>query len=90
LDRALILYLPTIPKHKRQDEETFWSTFEQTSPQIPARWTQFSFYRLLGYAGALNLPRSPKSHPLPEGVWYEEPGRGHHLGGERMCRCRAG
>jgi hypothetical protein len=34
LDRALILYLPTIPKHKRQDEETFWGTFEQASPQI--------------------------------------------------------
>jgi hypothetical protein len=30
-----------------------------------ARWTQFSFYRLLGYAGALNLPSSPKSNPLP-------------------------
>jgi hypothetical protein len=31
---------------------------------LPARWTQFSFYRLLGYAGVLNLPSSPKSNPL--------------------------
>src|SRR5438093_2585208 len=30
------------------------------------RWTQFSFYRLLGYAGALNLHSSPKSNPLPQ------------------------
>jgi hypothetical protein len=34
LDRALILYLPTIPEDKRQDEKTFWQAFEAQQPQI--------------------------------------------------------
>jgi hypothetical protein len=34
LDRALILYLPTIPEAKRQDEKAFWHTFEQARPTI--------------------------------------------------------
>jgi hypothetical protein len=34
LDRAVTLYLPTIPEDKRQDEKDFWHTFEQTRPQI--------------------------------------------------------
>jgi hypothetical protein len=34
LDRALILYLPTLPEDKRQDEKTFWGDFEAQRPQI--------------------------------------------------------
>jgi hypothetical protein len=34
LDRALILYLPTIPEAKRQDEKAFWQAFEQARPPI--------------------------------------------------------
>jgi hypothetical protein len=34
LDRALILYLPTIPEAKRQDEKAFWQAFEQARPTI--------------------------------------------------------
>jgi hypothetical protein len=34
LDRALILYLPTILEDKRQDEKTFWQAFETHQPQI--------------------------------------------------------
>jgi hypothetical protein len=34
LDRALILYLPTIPEDKRQDEKAFWQAFEAHQPQI--------------------------------------------------------
>jgi hypothetical protein len=34
LDRAILLYLPTIPEHKRQDETVFWQQFAQAQPQI--------------------------------------------------------
>jgi hypothetical protein len=34
LDRAIILYLPTIPEDQRQDEKEFWAEFEQARPQI--------------------------------------------------------
>lgn len=34
LDRAITLYLPTIPDDRRQDEKDFWRTFEQARPQI--------------------------------------------------------
>jgi hypothetical protein len=34
LDRAITLYLPTIPDHERQDETAFWQEFEQARPQI--------------------------------------------------------
>jgi hypothetical protein len=34
LDRAIILYLPTIPDDQRQDEKVFWGEFEQARPQI--------------------------------------------------------
>lgn len=34
LDRAITLYLPTIPDDKRQDEKVFWQAFEQARPQI--------------------------------------------------------
>jgi hypothetical protein len=34
LDRALILYLPTMPEDKRQVEKVFWEKFEQARPQI--------------------------------------------------------
>jgi hypothetical protein len=34
LDRALILYLPTIPEAKRQDEKAFRQAFEQARPTI--------------------------------------------------------
>ena len=34
LDRALILYLPTIPEEQRQDEKAFWQVFEQARPAI--------------------------------------------------------
>jgi hypothetical protein len=34
LDRALILYLPTIPEAKRQDEQAFRQAFEQVRPTI--------------------------------------------------------
>jgi hypothetical protein len=34
LDRAILLYLPTIPEEKRQDEQAFWQAFEQARPHI--------------------------------------------------------
>ena len=34
LDRAITLYLPTIPEDQRQDEKVFWEEFEQARPQI--------------------------------------------------------
>src|SRR5262245_43306699 len=34
LDRAITLYLPTIPEEQRQDEQDFWQAFEQARPQI--------------------------------------------------------
>ncbi len=34
LSRAIILYLPTIAEDKRQDEETYWHTFEAAQPKI--------------------------------------------------------
>lgn len=34
LDRAIILYLPTIPDDRRKDEKVFWREFEQARPQI--------------------------------------------------------
>lgn len=34
LDRALVLYLPTIPDDKRQHEKAFWQAFEEARPQI--------------------------------------------------------
>jgi hypothetical protein len=34
LDRAITLYLPTIPEEQRQDEKVFWEAFEQARPQI--------------------------------------------------------
>jgi hypothetical protein len=34
LDRAITLYLPTIPEEQRQEEQVFWREFEQASPQI--------------------------------------------------------
>jgi hypothetical protein len=34
LDRAIPLYLPTIPEEQRKDEQVFWQEFEQASPQI--------------------------------------------------------
>jgi hypothetical protein len=34
LDRAITLYLPTIPADQRQDEQVFWQAFEQARPQI--------------------------------------------------------
>ena len=34
LDRAVTLYLPTIPEDQRKDEKEFWEKFEQASPQI--------------------------------------------------------
>jgi hypothetical protein len=34
LDRALIVYLPVLPEHKRQGERVFWETFERERPQI--------------------------------------------------------
>jgi len=34
LDRAITLYLPTIPDDQRQDEHIFWQEFEQARPQI--------------------------------------------------------
>jgi hypothetical protein len=34
LDRALVLYLPTIPEEQRQDEQAFWETFTQAHPLI--------------------------------------------------------
>jgi hypothetical protein len=33
LDRAITLYLPTIPEEQRQDEKVFWEAFEQARPQ---------------------------------------------------------
>ena len=34
LDRALILYLPSIPEHKRESESKFWSDFEAARPTL--------------------------------------------------------
>jgi hypothetical protein len=34
LDRAITLYLPTIPEEQRQDEKVFWKAFEQARPEI--------------------------------------------------------
>ena len=34
LDRAITLYLPTIPEDQRKDEKVFWEEFEQARPQI--------------------------------------------------------
>ena len=34
LDRAILLRLPTIPEHLRQEESKFWSKFEADRPQI--------------------------------------------------------
>jgi hypothetical protein len=34
LDRAIVLYLPTIPEDTRQDEEAFWQAFAQAHPRI--------------------------------------------------------
>jgi hypothetical protein len=34
LDRAITLYLSTIPEDQRQDEKVFWEEFEQARPQI--------------------------------------------------------
>ncbi len=34
LDRAILLYLPTIPKAQRQDETSFWRAFETARPRI--------------------------------------------------------
>jgi hypothetical protein len=34
LDRAIALYLPTIPEDQRKDEKVFWEEFEQVRPQI--------------------------------------------------------
>lgn len=34
LDRAIPLYLPTIPEDQRKDEQEFWAEFEQARPQI--------------------------------------------------------
>jgi hypothetical protein len=34
LDRAITLYLPTIPEEQRKDEKVFWEEFEQARPQI--------------------------------------------------------
>ena len=34
LDRAITLYLPTIPEKQRKDEKVFWEEFEQARPQI--------------------------------------------------------
>jgi len=34
VDRAITLYLPTIPEEQRKDEKVFWEEFEQVRPQI--------------------------------------------------------
>jgi len=34
LDRAVILYLPTIPTGERRNEKAFWPAFEQARPEI--------------------------------------------------------
>jgi hypothetical protein len=34
LDRAITLYLPTMPEDKRQDEKVLWEEFEKARPQI--------------------------------------------------------
>jgi hypothetical protein len=34
LDRAITLYLPTIPEDQRKEEQVFWREFEQARPQI--------------------------------------------------------
>jgi len=34
LDRAITLYLPTIPEDQRQDEKVLWKAFEEARPQI--------------------------------------------------------
>jgi len=34
LDRAITLYLPTIPEDQRKDEKVFWREFEEARPQI--------------------------------------------------------
>jgi len=34
LDRAITLYLPTIPEEQRKEEKVFWEEFEKTRPQI--------------------------------------------------------
>jgi hypothetical protein len=34
VDRAITLYLPTIPEDQRKDEKVFWEEFEQARPQI--------------------------------------------------------
>lgn len=34
LDRAIVLHLPPIPRHKRQDEKKFWPAFKAAQPRI--------------------------------------------------------
>ena len=34
LDRAIVVYLPTIPEHKRQPEADFWAAFEDARPAL--------------------------------------------------------
>jgi hypothetical protein len=34
LDRSILLYLPAIPEEERQNEQAFWTAFEQARPQI--------------------------------------------------------
>ncbi len=34
LDRAIVITLPTIPEHRRQDESTFWLAFGRAHPHI--------------------------------------------------------
>jgi hypothetical protein len=59
LDRAILLRLPAIPEHQRQEESKFWSKFEADRPQILGALLD-AFAEALNVLPDIDLERLPR------------------------------
>lgn len=80
LDRALILYLPTIDKAERRTEREFWTEFERVRPRILGALLG-AVSTALRNLDAVELAEPPRMADFAEWVVAAEPALGWEPGG---------
>lgn len=93
LDRAIVLYLPSIPKGMRRDEEQFWRTFHTARPRILGTLLDI-VSAALGKLPAVRLEESPRMADFARWAsaaagtcgWCLETPRGTLMGYEAFLR----
>jgi hypothetical protein len=79
LDRAIIVYLPTIPETKRRSEQELWDVFERAKPGILGTLLSVVSAALRNEATTV-LPRMPRMADFARWVTAAEPALGWESG----------